>query len=882
MQRGRKKIIALLCVLATVFLCIDISTAAGTETIITAGNSSWYPQLPRISSDRIVWQEVDTATGNYGVIFLYNITSGVETQVTDASGFKTNPAIDGNLVAFTDCGPDPFCNSPSAIYEYNIASGTTTRVSSLSNYFDFSQVSSSTVVWMNNGGVGNSQIFVNGTVPGTESPVSPSATYQNTPAIYGSLVAWQESRYGSPDIFLYNLTAHQEIQITNNTAWNEATPAIYGNRIVWWDTRNGDYEIFINGTTPGGEYSVSPGMGAYNPVSPAISGSWVAWSQNNPTTLGNSDIFVNNTSSAQTTPVILNRFNLGGDLSPSISYSPAQSLYRIVWNEQVTGGNNVHLYTSGTAQTCPVANFTNDFAGGGTPITVHFSDSSSQDSAINHWYWDFGDGSTSTIQNPAHTYSANGGYTVSLTVSDPYCRNTTTITNDIIVGAPVAGFTASPLTAVVNVPVSFTDTSLGSPSQWNWSWGDGNWTNGTTPLQQNPSYTYSSPRVYTVALTVTNSWGSTTITKNNYITILAGTNVNANTAINGIIIQNPLGQQFLVYNYTTLPLWTFNPNSSVLDFEPLSSGFHNISITTSDPGGFHVFPVNTTIAGTISHVHLQTNEIIPTGFSASTGGPFSSVNYSIDLSSYPMNAALNTQIWEGATASDAINFNNIASGSHFAGTNGTAYTTKIIKTNFPMGGTAILHMSLNASWVASKPLGRNEVFVERIYDSGAYGQVLGTHFLYYNSTSNLDYFEADSPNGLSTFGLSFLEGAGNLFQLITLTVSNQVQNQVHYAGSGSWSQQGNAPDTYSPTAVQTQVVPQATQSPSQTAAVPPSAPPNAGASPPAPTAVSTDVGIIGWLAETFGGHIYLVAAVAIVVVSLLYIRQRRRRFDPLG
>ena len=137
----------------------------------------------------------------------------------------------------------------------------------------------------------------------------------------------------------------------------------------------------------------------------------------------------------------------------------------------------------------------------------------------------------------------------------------------------------------MNVPVSFTDTSLGSPSQWNWSWGDGNWTNGTTPLQQNPSYTYSSPRVYTVALTVTNSWGSTTITKNNYITILAGTNVNANTAINGIIIQNPLGQQFLVYNYTTLPLWTFNPNSSVLDFEPLSSGFHNISITTSDPGG---------------------------------------------------------------------------------------------------------------------------------------------------------------------------------------------------------------------------------------------------------------------------------------------------------
>ena len=92
----------------------------------------------------------------------------------------------------------------------------------------------------------------------------------------------------------------------------------------------------------------------------------------------------------------------------------------------------------------------------------------------------------------------------------------------------------------------------------------------------------------------------------------------------------------------------------------------------------------------------------------------------------------------------------------------------------------------------------------RIDDSGTYGQVLGTHFLYHNSTSNLDYFEADSPKGLSTFGLSFLQGTGNLFQLITLTVSNQVQNQVHYAGSGSWSGSGNPPDTYSPTAVQTQ------------------------------------------------------------------------------
>ena len=138
----------------------------------------------------------------------------------------------------------------------------------------------------------------------------------------------------------------------------------------------------------------------------------------------------------------------------------------------------------------------------------------------------------------------------------------------------------------------------------------------------------------------------------------------------------------------------------------------------------------------------------------------------------------------------------------------TAYTVKVFKTNFPAGGTAVLHMSLNASWVASKPFGINEVFFERIDDSGTYGQVLGTHFLYYNPTSNLDYFEADSPNGLSTFGLSFLEGAGNLFQLITLTVSNQMTGS-----NGGSSESG--PAVVTPAVVQTTAVPLVNVSPSQ-------------------------------------------------------------------
>ena len=624
---------------------------------------------------------------------------------------------------------------------------------------------------------------------------------------YNSITNYQE-------IYLYNLTSDQLTQITSNpTGWDQLTPAISGNRIVWEDDREtaaGYYEIFINGTSPGNAFSLTPNEPSLIHQSPSISGTWVVWSQTNATT-GNSDLFVNDTSSGQTTPIVLNltgNSNENGDLNPSVSYSPSQSLYRIVWDEQDPSGYNVYLYTSGPTQTCPVASFTDNFAGGSAPLAGQFADTSTYSPAnpITHWFWDFGDGSNSTLQNPFHTYSANGAYTVSLTVSNPLCRNTSTVANSVIVGQPVAGFTASPTSTVVNAPISFTDTSQGNPTQWNWSWGDGSWTNGTI---KNPSHPYSATGLYTVTLIASNAYGSGSVTKPEYITVNPGMSVVENTTINGITIQNPGGRQYLVYNYATLPLWTFNPDSSVLDFEPPgSSGFHNISITTSDAGGFTVFPGNTTIAGTISEVHLQTNDITPTGFSAATGGPFCSVNYSVNLTAYPVNALLDTQMWQGATASDENNFISIASGSRYSLWNQTAYTVKVFKTNFPAGGTAVLHMSLNASWVASKPFGINEVFFERIDDSGTYGQVLGTHFLYYNPTSNLDYFEADSPNGLSTFGLSFLEGAGNLFQLITLTVSNQMTGS-----NGGSSESG--PAVVTPAVVQTTAVPLVNVSPSQ-------------------------------------------------------------------
>ncbi len=53
-----------------------------------------------------------------------------------------------------------------------------------------------------------------------------------------------------------------------------------------------------------------------------------------------------------------------------------------------------------------------------TDLTCTFTDSSTDDGSVMGWSWNFGDGGTSTEQNPSHTYTAGGTYTVSLTVTD--------------------------------------------------------------------------------------------------------------------------------------------------------------------------------------------------------------------------------------------------------------------------------------------------------------------------------------------------------------------------------------------------------------------------------------------------------------------------------
>jgi PKD repeat protein/C1A family cysteine protease len=164
----------------------------------------------------------------------------------------------------------------------------------------------------------------------------------------------------------------------------------------------------------------------------------------------------------------------------------------------------------------PVANFSATPTTGNAPLNVAFTDTSTgTPTALN---WSFGDGTSSTIKNPTHTYSAAGNYTVALTATNAAGSNT--VTKSIYVNVantlkpPVAAFSASRTSGNAPLNIAFTDRSTGTPTSWNWSFGDGKYS--TT---RNPTHTYSAAGNYTVALTATNSGGSNAVTKSNYVNI---------------------------------------------------------------------------------------------------------------------------------------------------------------------------------------------------------------------------------------------------------------------------------------------------------------------------------------------------------------------------
>ena len=161
------------------------------------------------------------------------------------------------------------------------------------------------------------------------------------------------------------------------------------------------------------------------------------------------------------------------------------------------------------------AAFTASPDGGEPPVVISFTDTTLGAPPPTSWLWDFGDGATSTEQNPTHEYANPGVYTVRLSVSSRLADNQVIRPDCIrVVVIPIPDFTASVTEGVVPLEVVFTDTSTGDVAAWSWDFGDGE---GATV--QDPTHVFTEAGRYTVRLVVDSGYDTHEVTKSNYITV---------------------------------------------------------------------------------------------------------------------------------------------------------------------------------------------------------------------------------------------------------------------------------------------------------------------------------------------------------------------------
>lgn len=229
---------------------------------------------------------------------------------------------------------------------------------------------------------------------------------------------------------------------------------------------------------------------------------------------------------------------------------------------------------TGSYSGAPTANFTFDASGDPvvtfTDLTEGFPDA---------WTWEFGDGATSTIQNPVHTYTTNGVYTVCLTAEN--ALGSSTSCQDVAIASfspPAADFSfddsADPL-------IAFTDLSTNSPDSWSWTFGDG----GSSSLP-NPTHNYATNGTFEVCLIAGNAAGTDEVCKN--------------VTVEGNLVAPEADYAYssvgLAVNFTDLSTnsptfwgWTFGDGTTSLEQNPAhtyaSAGSYEVCMTAGNLAG---------------------------------------------------------------------------------------------------------------------------------------------------------------------------------------------------------------------------------------------------------------------------------------------------------
>ena len=354
----------------------------------------------------------------------------------------------------------------------------------------------------------------------------------------------------------------------------------------------------------------------------------------------------------------------------SINQCLANNSFTFTNTSNIAGGTLTYAWTFGDGSTSKAASPTHSYAAAGTysvklittsnngcmdsltkTVTVYpkpttaFAASSNQCLANNSftftnnsnivsgtltYAWTFGDGGTSTVASPTHSYLAAGTYTIKLiTTSNNGCTDSLTKTVTVY-PKPTTAFAPSSNQCLANNSFTFTNTSniTGGTLTYNWTFGDG----GTSTVAS-PTYSYAAAGTYTVKLITTSNNGCTdsltkTVTVYPKPTTAFSASSNQCLANNSFTFTNTsnIVSGTLTYN------WSFGDGGTSTAASPthsyLAAGTYTVKlITTSNNGcmdsltqSVTVYPKPTTAFAASSNQCLANNSFTFTNTSNITGG----------------------------------------------------------------------------------------------------------------------------------------------------------------------------------------------------------------------------------------------------------------------
>jgi len=311
--------------------------------------------------------------------------------------------------------------------------------------------------------------------------------------------------------------------------------------------------------------------------------------------------------------------------------------------------------------------------------STYFTDLSfSQYGFITAWNWDFGDGNTSTLEDPTHMYQANTGYQVTLIVSDNYGCSDTIEQFIEIFDSPIPAFSWNQVCDPVGRVYFFDESQPGGDGSpiigWNWEFDNGNYS-----TEIDPGYTFpETDSCYTVFLTVMDNNGCSAMDSSDQICLFGS------TIIDFVSTEVCFGEP-TTFEVNSIPgvdsivsyTWSFNDGS-----QEITTEYDTISHVFTHPGTIIVklSVVDTMGCNTILYKEVDVDSLPVAQFNNTTGSCGNPVQFT-DMS-LEGGAPLDSWYWDfGDISSGSNNTSTDQNPEHAYGLVDSSYHVKLVTTN---------------------------------------------------------------------------------------------------------------------------------------------------------------------------------------------------------